>query len=678
MRARLRGTKRRFALDLHQIWLTNLEHIREHRLGGLPQHANHGDGADRVAAAKQNTISRRVLEDDVSSDEEDLAVMLRPPPDRGLPDRRDTESIVNISSQIVSVAAECTWSSVPHPQSMGIIKKTDPSRSFQRAPTAELMNLPLPPPGCTRLLSNEEWNMAGKDGSSRLLLVTVERMAMSDDAEAAAVAHDGGDNPTKGVDSLIRPPLWRVTAYDREDGSQGRTVLRESDARRTVAKEEAWALKSMDSAGDGSSDPFQWTATTPTVYRQAMRCVSESGVKHSYLLQLSLTQRRPGASPVMVLLKVLPLKVNKSKVSKPSSEWIRAWFSCTQVKARLGLMGLPTADLEWWRNEANVTVSDWTRLVSHLSIQHDSSGLKLLLDGSDQPLDDVLGVSSFDSDVCDDALRLLPLLRWEAFSEEETQAHEAEAKRAEAKALAGGKRSHCCPQGTAFMLTARVDASSPERDALIAAEVEARAKLGLSDAPLQMADGWEDTVEWDPTQMPLSMLSSGLSNRMDFVPGSTVVPGSLHRPGLWFRYEPSLEGGGLPVPETTYAIGNYFRQLGCPNGPLGNNWRAEGVAGRFAELERRNDGRYTQGLGAPSADEDMETRAALLDSKGMGVANSVVVNMLLALDTPLLVPPLVAWVHQCLNAQPVGDEPVFGVIPFSVNTPTKIRACPVK
>lgn len=162
------------------------------------------------------------------------------------------------------------------------------------------------------------------------------------------------------------------------------------------------------------------------------------------------------------------------------------------------------------------------------------------------------------------------------------------------------------------------------------------------------------------------------------VPGSTVVPGSLHRPGLWFRYEPSLEGGGLPVPETTYAIGNYFRQLQCPNGPLGNNWRAEGVAGRFAELERRNDGRYIQGLGAPSADEDMETRAALLDSKGMGVANSVVVNMLLALDTPLLVPPLVAWVHQCLNAQPVGDEPVFGVIPFSVNAPTDIRACPLE
>lgn len=106
--------------------------------------------------------------------------------------------------------------------------------------------------------------------------------------------------------------------------------------------------------------------------------------------------------------------------------------------------------------------------------------------------------------------------------------------------------------------------------------------------------------------------------------------------------------------------------------------RAGGVVGRFAELDRRADGRYTQGLGSPTMDEDYETRAALLDSQGKGVANSVVINMLLALDTPLLVPPLVAWVHQCLNAQPVGDEPVLGVIPFSVNAPTNIRACPVR
>jgi hypothetical protein len=95
-------------------------------------------------------------------------------------------------------------------------------------------------------------------------------------------------------------------------------------------------------------------------------------------------------------------------------------------------------------------------------------------------------------------------------------------------------------------------------------------------------------------------------------------------------------------------------------------------------MERRNDGRYTLGLGSPTIDEDEDVRAAIQDMKGLGSANSVVVNMLLALDTPLLVPPLVAWVHQCLNAQPVGDEPVFGVIPFSVNAPRAIRACPVR
>lgn len=670
MRARLRGTKRRFAMDLHQIWLTNLEHIREHRLGGLPQHSNHGDGADRVEDARKNTVTRR--HDSDSEDEEELAVLMRPPPDRGLPNRRDTESIINISSQIASVAPERTWASVPQPLSMGHIKKNDKSRSFKRSPTASLITLPLPPPGYRRILSNEEWKVEGKEGS-RLLLVTIERMAMSDDAEAMAVSHEGGKQASPGLASLVRPPLWRVTTYDRRDGSQGRVVIKENDARRAVAKAEKLALKQLPSA-QSSSNPFDWANPTPTLYRQAIRCRS-GNVRRSFLVQLALTQCRP-ATPVYVLLRILPLKLNKTKVPTP---WTSASFSVTEVKARLGLMGLPTSDLAWWKDLNNVTVKEWTRIIRHLTIsQVDNGKIELSLTGSDQPLDDVLGVPDFDAEVCNDALKLLPLLRWESLSEEETKAREEKAKKEETARLARGERSHCCPQGTEFRLTALVEEPSPERDAQIAAEVEAKAAAGITDMRDDWVGPWEDKVEWDPTKMPLSMLCSGLNHRMDLVPGCSVVPGALHNPGLWFRYEPSLEGGGLPVPETTYAIGNYFRQLGSPNGPLGVNWREGGAAARFAELERGNDGRYTRGLGVPSLEEDEEARAARLDSIGKGAANSVVVNMLLALDTPLLVPPLVAWVHQCLNAKPVGDEPIFGVIPFSVNSPRMMRACPLE
>eukprot|EP00615_Pteridomonas_danica_P011787 CAMPEP_0114341010 /NCGR_PEP_ID=MMETSP0101-20121206/8753_1 /TAXON_ID=38822 ORGANISM="Pteridomonas danica, Strain PT" /NCGR_SAMPLE_ID=MMETSP0101 /ASSEMBLY_ACC=CAM_ASM_000211 /LENGTH=1449 /DNA_ID=CAMNT_0001474453 /DNA_START=89 /DNA_END=4434 /DNA_ORIENTATION=+ len=677
MRARLRGTKRRFALDLHQIWLTNLEHIREHRLGGLPEHSNHGDGADRVEEARKNTISK-VENNSDSEDEEELAVLLRPPPDRGLPDRRDTDSIVNISSQIASVAPERTWASVPQPLPMGHIKKTDKSRAFRRSPTAALMALPAPPPGYRRILSNEEFEVVGKlTGERRTLLVTIERMAMSDDAEAMAVSNEGGNNPRSGLLSLVRPPLWRVTAYDRHDGSQGRVVLKESDARRAVSVADKAALQSLPPE-QSAENPFDWKGATPTLYRQSIRC-GTGKLKRSFLVQLALTQQRPG-SPVFVLLRVLPLKANKTKTP---THWTSASFSCTEVKARLGLIDLPTCDLEWWKDLNNVTVADWTRFAKHLAVNRVQNGstdvMEVTLPHADQPLDDVLGVPEFDAQVCDDAVKLLPLFRWEALSAEETEQREEKAKNREKAALARGDRSHCCPQGTAFKLTADVvQASSAERDALIAAEVEAKAAAGITDMKDDWVGPWEDKVEWDASKMPLSMLCSNLRDRMSVVPGSTVVPGSLYHPGLWFRYEPSLEGGGLPVPETTYAIGNFFRQLGFPNGPLGNNWRVGGTAARFAEIERKRDGRYTRGLGQLSENEDDEIRAALLDSRGKGAANSIVVNMLLALDTPLLVPPLVAWVHQCLNAQPVGDEPISGVVPFSVNLPRAMRACPLE
>jgi len=194
-------------------------------------------------------------------------------------------------------------------------------------------------------------------------------------------------------------------------------------------------------------------------------------------------------------------------------------------------------------------------------------------------------------------------------------------------------------------------------------------------------DLWEDLSEWDPDAVPLSMLASGLAAQgcMLQVPGTTVVPASRARPGMWFQYTPVLAGGALPTPELTRVIAHHFRPLGGPNGPTGPNWHPGGMPARLARAARQADGRFKHGDGKLSRADEQAARETWAEMCGRGASNSVAVALTLALDTPLLSPPLVAWVHQCLNAPSPDDEsPGNGVLPFQVNAPVAVRKCQVE
>ena len=249
-------------------------------------------------------------------------------------------------------------------------------------------------------------------------------------------------------------------------------------------------------------------------------------------------------------------------------------------------------------------------------------------------------------------------------------------------AAAAAATAYPGPAATSALAAARRAAVAAEQHRAVAVEAARFAATGGSGGVEDIGgDLWEDLSEWDPDAVPLSMLASGLAAQgcMLQVPGTTVVPASRARPGMWFQYAPVLAGGALPTPEVTRVVAHHFRPLGGPNGPTGPNWHPGGMPARLARAARQADGRFKHGDGKLSRADEQAARDTWAEMCGRGASNSVAVALTLALDTPLLSPPLVAWVHQCLNAPSPDDEtPENGVLPFQVNAPVALRKCQVE
>jgi hypothetical protein len=714
IRARQRGNMRRFVLDIHQIWLTNLEHVREHRLlddaemGGDALSAGAGVGPNPQTASNPNAVlSLRIDDDDdsgggrgegegeggfamdassrggASSAEMSLMstrLLNMVPPDRGLERRRDKEAIVNMSSQIQSVAPERTWQTVPRPGSMGEIADDDAMYAVRatRRPTANRPELPAVPPVMTRLMSREPRVVVGEFDApgDRRLHVFIDRLAPSllrlEKTEAGG--GDAGQDAAADAAAARTAPqgeeeeaLWRVTAYDDADGSQGRFVVTEATARRVVedarrvdaveAKERMQKSASLVMAGGAAAERAAAAAAeyadvrTGTSHRQAVRLeiggdVENAGRKRGFMLEVSLLQPCGNWNPIMVTLKLLPLRKRNHVV-----QHCLGTFSATEVKARLGLLDAPVAveGLRFWEALGD---EHWRRLASHLAAnlpaeevaerdrrfrkvalqrKRQRQGIKvkpgadkdppfrdrldLALGGSDQPLNDQKGERPFDAAILDSAVLLLPHLRWSPHADDYDEQEELLDWAAVAE-----KPMHRCPQGRGF----RLSLNGVVDDRL------SKELGGEGDLRGEYADGrgWEDDLEWDESVVPLTMHATGYmeSGEMDMVPGAAVSTASFNRPGLWFSYKPF---GGGEVPEMSRAVARQFR--------LGD--------------------------AAP---------------EGSSKSNTVLVNMLMALDTPLLTPNLCAWVHACITAPAPLAEPPWGWIPFACQDPKIVRACQVE
>jgi hypothetical protein len=170
-RAAMRAKNRRFALDVHTVWLTNLSHLLEHK--------------------------------DLSK--------TTPPPERahGLTGARDVENILKARSQIQSVSHKCATTA----RTMDGFEFNESTRTweadFATAPTPppEMPERPQALPTLTPLIENEEVLLKG---AANPVLVSVHRMVTKrrEYFETAAVLINGRwEIPKSGGPEHLQPGL---------------------------------------------------------------------------------------------------------------------------------------------------------------------------------------------------------------------------------------------------------------------------------------------------------------------------------------------------------------------------------------------------------------------------------------------------------------------------------------
>lgn len=156
----------------HQVWLTNIEHLREHRLG---------DGLVDEGSVKG----------------------------RGLDRRRDVENIVHIHSQIQSVTPPRAWLTIQAPQAMGEIDPHDISLTYTPRKTVHewVVNEVPPPYHLDGLVSHEAYESLSSS-NPLTLRVGVERLS----GERCACEY------------------WRVCGYSPRSGESKCFTLTEKEA----------------------------------------------------------------------------------------------------------------------------------------------------------------------------------------------------------------------------------------------------------------------------------------------------------------------------------------------------------------------------------------------------------------------------------------------------------------
>jgi len=203
-RARARNGMRRFVLDVHTVWITNLNALREH-------------GIEKEEEGKTKG-------------------------GRGLDGRRDRDRIIDVESQIQSVAATRTFRDAQE-----IVRKMEEEgeerkenfrkenrgegeRGSEDIPVKEPPRLPRPyvePPEFWTLVRGEEISVSCTDqGSDK----------GEDYSQTDMRPHRIFVNRLRRREGDVGTPLWAVNLYDVENGNSMARVLEEVDVLKIVEK----------------------------------------------------------------------------------------------------------------------------------------------------------------------------------------------------------------------------------------------------------------------------------------------------------------------------------------------------------------------------------------------------------------------------------------------------------
>ena len=192
LRTKARLLMKRFVFDVHEVWLTNLQHLREHQPARL------------LKQADADISSKEGSSDELESAEEQ---------GHGLSGRRDSRAIESMEAQIQSVSQKKALEKayfttrMPDPK---VVLNYEPADSPSLVPARSL------PPDLEHLVEGLSVRTSDHDKSSSIdpnnskahithVSLFVERLLPSSDRKQPLPGQIHGD------------VLWRLTAYRRED-----------------------------------------------------------------------------------------------------------------------------------------------------------------------------------------------------------------------------------------------------------------------------------------------------------------------------------------------------------------------------------------------------------------------------------------------------------------------------
>jgi hypothetical protein len=309
LRARARGKMKRFVLDVHQVWLTNLEHLFEHRL------------------AARDAPPRR---------------------DRGIANRRDTNGICNVHSQIQSVAPERGWTVTKPAISMAELFEV----TFR-----PVQGKPLPTPDALPIAPSLRCLVAGELHSFASFLPGMPDMRVS-------ISIYRLKRPTKDDADA----LWRIACYYLDGGGETVTVVAE---RHVLPIVEGLVREPPAAAAAPTAASVPPTAARALRLRNAASVARltamvgfgpQPGERRRCFVQARVSGG--GASPVVVDFSVTPV------AARPAA-CFRMTVRASELIRRLALLDTPANHLDWWLSRDPARGATWRRITASLCVSFD-------------------------------------------------------------------------------------------------------------------------------------------------------------------------------------------------------------------------------------------------------------------------------------------------------------------
>ena len=590
-RSRARNRMRRFVLDVHTVWVTNL--------GGLEEHG-----------------------------QLDTADSPKPPPKRrALPGGRDTEAITNVSSQIQSVANQRTFddsqSYIETIEEDGTVRRT----AFEEAEKKRARE----PVGTCPMLTK-----AIEPGPEKWTLVNGEPAAIAV-VEGAA---KGVVEARVFVDRIRRggeEPIWGVSVYSVATATTVTTVLSEE-----VVQQVARKIKSSER----SATPIQ----PVIVHRQGVRVTcGDLAIPALCSVLVKTVEAHVRVVFQFRMTGKAPWKEGSTATYLPPRE-MTFETSTYEVVARLKKGGLVSAtDGEFWRSAGNNEM--WREVISMMGMEK-WAPLEEEEDGGEEKKEEVTDGKK---------------KKRKKKKKEEGSAAAAAATTTTTTRAAAAASNLTIPHHVVFLPTPQHDESDKTirigglTDDQVFADSPLPPRLGVDDYFTCVSLGYE------------------LSSAITIKDGAILINNKAHPTAANVSQEELADPGGAwakemfkAMPPLSMRISGKigFHQM-CPGlvsvGKKGLWWPTNTREGHFVENQ----------------DDDVEpevTRptAIYLRDSTLSSSDGVLVNMALALESPLLSPLLMSW-------DPMNEAPPQTPhmececkVPMFMNTPNTLLHHPLE